>query len=77
MAAKGGHIDFMFVGPSPTSPVDPLLGDSLLHAWKLPITSPKSASEVHGLVLVKTMFSQLKLPFQKILTFLAKLIELQ
>ena len=25
VAAKGGHIDFMFLGPPPTRPLDPML----------------------------------------------------
>ena len=30
MAAKGGHIDFMFLGPPPTRPLDPMLEMLLL-----------------------------------------------
>ena len=30
MATKRGHIDFMFLGPSPTLPLDPLLFECML-----------------------------------------------
>ena len=40
MAAKGGRIDFMFLGPSLTRPLDPLLNLlSFFHAKRVMITT--------------------------------------
>ena len=35
MAVEGGHIDFMFLAPPPTRPLDPLLGQSVLNLYTL------------------------------------------
>ena len=34
MDGKGGHIDFMFLGHSPTRPVDPLLNIDLRDVYQ-------------------------------------------
>ena len=39
MAAKGGHIDFMFLAPPPTRPLDPMLYMDIFSQFYLSVSS--------------------------------------